>query len=219
MKSWRRMIFIAVLCCFGAAMLANVCGAQAILREKSLSEEFVNVSYLQVRGLDDRQLQKKINEELKRIAVDDYTKFKNIKQSIMKNPTESDKYYAETKFEARYMDDSLLSLSVYSMYRTSGSENMMRLQGYTFSLTDGKLLKVRDIIDWSPTERQAVCDSINAQLAEKNIAYSVKDIEDFIKYEGANPNYYLLGPDKLVFVFNPGEINFDIVTFEYTSLH
>ncbi|SMF92380.1 Copper amine oxidase N-terminal domain-containing protein [Paenibacillus uliginis N3/975] len=124
----------------------------ATLKKKVLNVEAV-ANYPVVSGLENEQAQTEINKVLKKNAEDVITAAEG---NVGTQPPSGTKYPYEFQgdFVVHYNAQGLLSITAYDYTYTGGAHGMTFRNSFTFSLKDGKQLKLGDVINMQSKNKQ-----------------------------------------------------------------
>lgn len=164
------------------------------LKKKVLNVEAV-VNYPVVSGLENEQAQTEINKVLKKNAVDIISAAEGDVGTL---PPAGNEYPYEFKgdFIVHYNAQGLLSITTYNYSYTGGAHGMTFLDSFTFSLKDGKQLKLGDVINMQGKNKQKLNNFVLNNL-KKNEGYlggfkSVPTDADFYLKDNAAVLYFQL---------------------------
>lgn len=159
-------------------------------------EKKVNVSYVQITGLKDGNVEESINNQIKeRInKILDSNNFKN---------NSDDSAYINTSVEANFSD--ILSVKIYAKFR----EDFAKCYGLNFRLDNGERIKINDLFVYDAPKRNII-----TQSAYRTFALSYYTDEGI-----RNDFYYNIEDDLINFLndFNNGkttEFSFSPLTLE-----
>jgi len=156
----------------------------------------LDVTYPHIEGMTNKVAQDKMNDLIKKRADNFIDNMKKM-LDIGKN----DKNMAKMEYGVNLMKDDLLSLTISTFSYTGGAHGSSIIEGYTFDLATGDLIRFSDKFKFDTKSRQVINEQITQQIHDRNIA-----IFQPFKGVGDNPNYYLKEGNKMVIVFQEYEI-------------
>lgn len=127
------------------------------IKTETLKKKIANVeavfNYPVISGLENEQAQTKINNVLKKNAEDVIARAEESEE--MFPPSESKyPYEFQGDFVVHYNANGLLSITAYDYSYTGGAHGMTFRNSYTFSLKDGKQMKLGDFINMQGKNKQ-----------------------------------------------------------------
>ena len=156
--------------------------------------------YPQLEGLPDSDVQEKINAILQK-RVDEFRNSMNQALESRKDLPTFKYFTAKMEYAVRLLTANKISLTLMPYAFAGGAHGSSSLEGYTFDLSNGKLLQYSDLFKLDPVSRKVLNDEIARQIRQRNIP-----IFNPFKGVGDNPGYYLKEGKKVVIVFQQYEI-------------
>ena len=172
----------------------------AVIERSEYKTVLFDVEYPRVCGMNDVDVQEKINTILK-TRVGQFIAQVSQAAEEGKNYPLASKFSAKMNYEIHRQDADLLSLTLRTYQFTGGAHGSSTLEGYTFKLATGQLLKYSELFNFDFASRQSLNEKIAAQIRERQIPI-------FEPYGGVsdNPGFYMKAKNKVVLVFQQYEI-------------
>ncbi|MGW8959453.1 PdaC/SigV domain-containing protein [Paenibacillus sp. NPDC055715] len=172
------------------------------------------VKYPQISGSQlETEAQQAINGVLKKYAEEVLAAGK--KQVAEGDATAQRPYEFGNDFAIAYNKDGILSVIMQDYSYTGGAHGMTARKGYTFSLSDGKLLQLSDVLKANPNYKQFLNNDL-----KKKINGSMVNEGGFGNFQGisANPNFYVTNSSvTIVFdLYDYGPYAYGIPEFTYS---
>ena len=172
----------------------------AIIERSEYKTELFDVEYPRVCGMSDVEAQGKINDVLKMRVEQFIAQVNQAAEDGRKYPLAS-KFSAKMDFQIHRQDADLLSITLRTYQFTGGAHGSSSLEGYTFKLATGQILKYSELFNFDFASRQSLNEKIAVQIRERQIPI-------FEPFGGVsdNPGFYLKDGRKAVIVFQQYEI-------------
>ncbi|MFC7679175.1 PdaC/SigV domain-containing protein [Paenibacillus sp. GCM10028914] len=121
--------------------------------KKKISNTTAVVNYPVISGLENEEVQTNINKVLKMNAEETIAGFEQNTGGL--SPSGKDyPYEFQGEFVVNYNAQGLLSITTYSYSFTGGAHGMTFRKSFTFSLEDGKQMKLGDFVNMQGTNKQ-----------------------------------------------------------------
>lgn len=132
--------------------------------EKKYTSEHMDVSYPKVNGLEDRQLQERINQILYEEAFEHKPDYKKIDE----NQVDEEEWNFESKYKVTYNQDGLVSIRYdTTFYVLEAAHPTSGINSITFSIRDGTIYQLPDLFKKTPSYRGKINDYIIRYLSER----------------------------------------------------
>lgn len=219
----------AILICLSAAVAAKAdvcqvdengvaCAASdscpAVIERSEYKTELFAIEYPRICAMSDATVQERINAVLQG-RVNEFINQAAQAAEENRNYPGGGKFTAKMEYQVHRQDVELLSLTLRTYRYTGGAHGSASLEGYTFSLKTGQLLKYADLFPLDDMARQQLNQRIEAQIRTRQIP-----IFEPFRGVGDDPGYYLKSDDHTVLVFQQYEIapySSGILEFEVTQ--
>ncbi len=168
---------------------------------------YVKISYPQIRGMKNAEVQNKINSFLKNQFLEvlkTYEEFVSDSEPFADYPADW-VFSFETSFKLTYLSNDFLSIVMDHYEFTGGAHGNYFLQGFNFRLSDGKTFQLNDIIKETQFENLSLfCEQEILKQFNANSLADAGLFEDEINIS-AEQDFYIK-PNFLVIQFDPYEI-------------
>jgi len=132
--------------------------------EKKYTSEHMDVSYPEVKGLEDRQLQSRINKMLYEKAFEHSPDNKRIDE----NKVDKEEWNFESKYQVTYNQDGLISIRYDTTFYVIGTVHPTSgINSITFSIEDGTICQLPYLFKKTPSYRGKIDDYIIRYLSER----------------------------------------------------
>lgn len=172
----------------------------AVIERNEYKTALFDVQYPQVCGMSDTNAQERINAVLKQ-SVDNFIAQVTQAAEDGKEYPLAAKFSAKMEYQVHRQDADLLSLTLLSYQYTGGAHGSAHLDGFTFRLSTGQLLKYTDLFSLDAASRQSLNEKIASQIRQRQIPI----FEPFAGL-GDNPVFYMKDGRQVVLVFQQYEI-------------
>lgn len=190
-----------LLWCF--LVLGPIVSAQALIEHKEYNAGFFTITYPQVHGMIDSEVQDTINTLIQEQVNSFITKTANdVKEGDKYANTNREKQITAIMGYKLYLNnEDILSFSIHTYVYDGGAHGASSTTGYNFNLGTGRKIELQDKIPFDEDGKEAINTNIRKQIADRNIAI-------FEPFQGVSnqPNFYIKEEKKIVIVFNQYEI-------------
>ena len=213
--------FISLVSVFYCVTLVEA-GSSLSVELSNYQEDLIKAQYPHVDGLANKQIQEKMNNNIKAIIDEKLGELQKRKNEATSKGNLRYTPYGNITVEIEFNNGAFFSLMVC---RTDDffERQVSHLYGYTFNTNNGELVNFSNLFQWNDRMRNYLFDTIKGEVIDDNYLtlrpgpnnkqknplvnrYREKDLYDKINEPQYMPNYYLIDKDKIVIIFKTYEI-------------